>query len=356
MEPIDAHYTPNALAMDLVEIGAQHCRCAPSIVADFAAGEGGLLDAAALKWADAQIVANDAHRPTSLRLRRMRPEWSVANTNFVDRHSVRRSKLVKLGSSVDLALLNPPFSQKRSDLHRASVGGIEVTCGLAAAFVARSLDFIRIGGAISSILPDGCLSAERDREVWRLIRDRCDVRIEAKNLRGTFPNAYPSTSIVSVIKREDTESRSFIEADEPCFELDIVRGWKPMHLIDSSHREFEQFPLVHTTALQYGRVRLAGACLVGSPSYFQGPALLIPRVGKMTKEKICVLTTRRKVVLSDCVIGVQFQSVSAAEAAKKMLIDAWPEVESCYSGTGAPYTTISTIRRLFRKLKVVASD
>ena len=356
MGPIDAHYTPEQLAVDLVEIGAQHCKSPPSIVADFAAGDGGLLDIAACKWTDAQIIANDAHRATSVRLRRSRPEWSVANTNFVDRHSVGRSKLKRLGNRVDLALLNPPFSQKRGDLYRASVGGVEVTCGLAAAFVARSLDFIRVGGTISSILPDGCLSADRDREVWHLIRDQCEVRVEARNGRGTFPNAYPSTSIVSVIKRLDVKKIAVLDTDETSFELEIVRGWKHMHLARSNHLEFEKLPLIHTTSLRQGKVSFAGTYMVGSPAYFQGPALLIPRVGQITQGKICVLRTRRRIALSDCVFGIPFRSSTAAEAARTTLMDAWSEVERCYSGTGAPYTTISTIRHLLRRLKVSAGD
>jgi hypothetical protein len=157
-----------------------------------------------------------------------------------------------------------------------------------------------------------------------------------------------------LIKRDYIVNDAFFEPEETSLELDIVRGWKPMHLVDINHPEFELFPLVHTTALIQGKVSLAATRLVGSSSYFQGPALLMPRVGRMTQAKICVLTTRRKIVLSDCVIGVPFPSRAAAEAAKKTLIDAWPEVESCYWGTGAPYTTISTIRRLFRRLNLVA--
>ncbi|MGQ0731274.1 hypothetical protein [Acidovorax sp.] len=353
MQPIDAHYTPNQLAADLVEIGSRRCKRSPLIIADFAAGAGGLLDAALAKWADARIIANDAHRATSLKLRRSRPSWSVTNTNFVSQQSLRRSKLMKLQGTVDLALLNPPFSQRSKEYLQVSVGDVQVNCGLAAAFVARSLDFIKVGGTISTILPDGCLTAERDRDIWRLLRSYCDVHIEAKNRRDTFPNAYPSTSIVTLTKHETPSSTKMTldQLDEP-FEIEIVRGWKPMHLLESTHSAFERLPLIHTTSLCDGQVDIANARKVGSSTYFQGPALLMPRVGRMTEGKVCVLTSKRRVALSDCVIGIRCGSFDAAVKARYALLDAWPKVVSCYAGTGAPYTTISTVHRLLCELKI----
>ena len=352
MEPIDAYYTPGGLADELVAAGAQYCPSPPRVVADFAAGHGGLLDAASRRWSDARMVANDAHRATSLRLRRARPAWSVANANFVCERSVERSKLVALKNSVDLALLNPPFSQKSGDLYVASVGGVGVQCGLAMAFLANSLSFMRVGGTITSILPDGCMNAERDRAIWRLLKIHCEVRVETKNRRGVFPNAWPNTSIVTLTKHSSARPIAKVQTDPNVQRVVLVRGWQQMHLVDTGDGQFDQFPLIHTTEMKAGTVALTHSRLVGSPFYFHGPALLLPRVGRMTEEKVCVLASRRKVILSDCVIGVPMRSVAACFSAQRKLLNAWGQVTDCYAGTGAPYTTVAMIEALLVRLGI----
>jgi hypothetical protein len=353
MEPIDAHYTPTDLAGDLVGAGAQYFQTPPNLVADFAAGQGGLLDAAACRWRDARIVANDAHRATYLRLRRERPTWAVANADFVSERSIGRSRLLSLRNSVDLALLNPPFSQKRGDLYVASIDGVRVECGLAAAFLVNSLPFMRVGGTITSIVPDGCMTADRDRAAWRLLMDRCEVRIEVRNRRGIFSNASPNTSIVTLTKRASPRPPAKSQTQPSFASVAVVRGWQQMHTISASDRSCDRIPLIHTTELKAGRVALSQSRLVNSRFYFQGPALLLPRVGRMTEEKVCVLASRRKVVLSDCVIGIPMRSLAACQAAQRRMLSAWLEVSRCYSGTGAPYTTVATIGSLLSELGIV---
>ncbi|SFU92938.1 hypothetical protein SAMN05216350_108197 [Polaromonas sp. YR568] len=351
MSQIDAHYTSGEVAKSLVDIGAIYCPT-PKVVADFAAGRGSLLDAASAQWDDLHLVANDLHRSSYLHLKRQRPEWSVTNANFVDERSLRSSKLSRLSNIVDLALLNPPFSQRGGALHTIKIGDDHIECGIAAAFIARTLDFLTPSGAIISILPDGCLTSERDGNAWKAIERSCEITVEKKLSRQAFDNAFPNTSIVSVRKRNSSSSHS--KAVDASFFQDqraVVRGWQQMHTASEWNDGFHG-PLVHTTNLKANTIQLADAPLVGSSWFFQGPALLFPRVGKISKDKVCILRGRRKVVLSDCVIAVQFDTIQQCENAQEHLFSHWSDFVLCYSGTGAPYVTIRRIRELLIALKI----
>ena len=59
---IDKHYTSKELAEALVGFLPPDFK--PDRVADFAAGEGSLLDASQSKWPEIDVIANDLSLPT----------------------------------------------------------------------------------------------------------------------------------------------------------------------------------------------------------------------------------------------------------------------------------------------------
>ena len=98
---------------------------------------------------------------------------------------------------------------------------------------------------------------------------------------------------------------------------------------------------VHTTDLQDGvllkpRIRLPSRC----SKVLYGPAVLLPRVGTPTPNKIVVIGSSKRIILSDCVIGVLAKGEEAAIKIQDRLKRAFPELARLYSGTGARYVTL----------------
>ena len=121
-----------------------------------------------------------------------------------------------------------------------------------------------------------------------------------------------------------------------------------MHsVISASHG----FPLVHTTELTGGKAMInTRHGLVLSTTIVRGPALLFPRVGMVTPEKVCVLDDDVTVALSDCVLAIEFQDSASLKAARDYLIRDWSSFSSIYGGTGAKYTTVKKAESYFQVL------
>ena len=77
-----------------------------------------------------------------------------------------------------------------------------------------------------------------------------------------------------------------------------------------------------------------------------GPAVLLPRVGRPSVEKIAVLDNGVGVAISDCVIALACASDTAALEVRGRLVQKWPRLEQLYTGTGAPYLTVESIHKL----------
>jgi hypothetical protein len=199
------------------------------------------------------------------------------------------------------------------------------------------------------------LTAQRDRAAWNLIEQICDVHVEARNPRGAFPGAFPSTSIVSMRKRLARRRDGPGPEDyRAAREGHLVRGWQQMHSAGALDELYEALPLVHTSQLKQGKVDLASARRVGAATFFQGPAVLLPRVGQITPGKVCVHASKRRVVLSDCVIAVPVRSAEDCEVLRERIVANWDRLTRCYSGTGAPYATVASLERFF--LQVAFSE
>src|SRR5262249_19070348 len=107
---IDKHYTSVSLAEAM--IAALPKDFSPRTVADFAAGPGGLIDAALSKWKNLEIIANDLCKNSAYKLRKKYPQGIVSCCNFLKRSSIKVAKFAPKIGKLDLILINPPFSQR----------------------------------------------------------------------------------------------------------------------------------------------------------------------------------------------------------------------------------------------------
>ena len=118
-----------------------------------------------------------------------------------------------------------------------------------------------------------------------------------------------------------------------------------MHLVDE-WVSVDGYPLVHTSNLSKNLVSLRGCRTVDYKHIMHGPAVLVPRVGLVTPEKIAFLPEGVSVVLSDCVLGIKCKMNTNASLLNQAILDDWEIFRSAYGGTGAPYTTLERIREV----------
>ncbi len=330
---MDRFYTSPELADALVGLATPRRRALS--IADFACGEGSLLLAAERRWPAASMIANDVSAASVASLRKSRPKWQAACSDFLNPRSVRSSSLRNHLAGVDLVLLNPPFSRRNRQTFEVAVGDEVLHASIAMAFVVNSIQFLRQDGAILAVLPDGCLVSKHDEPVWRALSKQFNVEVIRDNARSAFHGVRARTCLVRMTKVNTRVSA--VEQVAAPFALTISRGRVQMHsrkLVPAK----QGGPLVHTSNLLNGAVTNSGEHVLGS--ILTGPALLFPRVGLVTPGKLCPLEAGRRVTLSDCVLAVACESETDAETLRRMVLAAWPLFASAYRGTGAPYITV----------------
>jgi hypothetical protein len=92
------------------------------------------------------------------------------------------------------------------------------------------------------------------------------------------------------------------------------------------------------------RVRLNGRRGFGKHRCVTGPAILIPRVGQITEAKIALLDAPRRIMITDCVIALQSNSLACARAVQDRLVENFATFRAHYVGTGAPFITLGRLK------------
>ena len=210
---------------------------------------------------------------------------------------------------------------------------------LAAAYVADR-------GHIISILPLGCLHSAKDALAWHHLKSRYDVTLLDSYGMGAFPSSAASTAIVRFSPRTQRIATSpnrpiARKFQDPQFRVRLIRGSCPAH---RQRHEKQKPALVHYTDIRNGTVLLNGRRGFGSFACVDGPAILIPRVGRVTAGKIAFYEGRHSVMLSDCVIALKPSSLKDAHILRNRLIDNLDQLRAHYIGTGAPFITIARLR------------
>lgn len=344
---IDIHYTPKELAQAMIACVPKGFF--PRTVADFSAGEGSLLNEAATTWPQASVFANDLSSKSTRLIASLNSSWCVSCSDFLRPSAHTHTKFSLKKNSIDLILLNPPFSERgRKPTEWLDYKGVK--SGLAAAFVSLSLKYLSDNGYILAILPNGSLTSERDAHGWSVIKKQYEVEVLTDNSMRAFKSAVARTSIVRIKRKKAGHTLrlvSGLESDLPT--VDIKRGRIQMHSVISSP---DGLPLIHTTQLKEGGIVFKhryGNVL--SKVSVKGPALLFPRVGMVTPEKIGLLESNVAVALSDCVLAIEAPDIQSAVVIRELIIKNWESFSALYSGTGAKYITVQRAKVFFSNLK-----
>ena len=353
---MDAHYTPRMFASEI--IGSAH-DVRPTIVADLCAGRGDLLLQAEKVWPQANYAAVDIDPSVVRHLRRVRPTWNVGRCDLLNSHARRRSPVLKrIRGRVSLLLLNPPFSCRGNTRYRTDVPERPIYASAAMSFLLTSLFYLHTSGVAVAILPYGVLHNQKDREAWRHITKRYTVSTIEPSPRHVFPQASVR---VAVVRLSPTRMPILHQQTKPVADLPsevllharVIRGCQPIHRIPANS---SGPTLVHSTDLHDARVHLNGRRSVSAQRAIIGPAVLLPRVGRITTSKIAIFYSTAPIVLSDCVIGVMTQSLEDARTLRERLSVQFPILEAQYVGTGAPFITIERLTAALATLGVQAYD
>ena len=343
----DSHYTPAEIA----EIVAAHGHLRHSgIVADLTAGEGGLLAAARRRWPNAPIVATDVNPNAVARLRRSYPDWSSGRVNLLQERSRLRCRALRdLKEKISLLLMNPPFTSRGGSRNRVDVGDARVACGAALSFVLTAIQYLAPEGQMVAILPVGSLHNQKDAEAWRYLVGHFAVEILEHVGKRSFPRCTASSAIVRLSQRRTTKKKS-LDCEVPQLTslpdlrgIEIIRGTCPVHSMPSERRGPR---LVHSTDLRNTTVILNGHRGYGHYRCVNGPAVLLPRVGRLTPEKIGVLSSAQRVMISDCVIALKTERMANAKRLQETLHDNFDRLAEGYVGTGAPHVTLRRLQAI----------
>lgn len=342
---MDTHYTPKELADQLVE---SVDRCEIRLVADFTAGEGSLLDAASARWPDARFVATDIDHEAVRRLKSRAGQCTAGRCDFLSpRSRASCSATRSLAGTVDLVLLNPPFSVRGGTKIETRFGQRRLTSSPAMAFVLASLSYLATDGQARLIVPAGTLVSVRDESAWNAIHEKFSTRVLAHVGRGSFPSCACSSALIAVdpLKTEVPAAHidptpSAASAFSCTIEARLVRGGFQMHRPNGSR---SGPAIVHSTHLQNGTVAIDGRHGEGAFATICRPAVLVPRVGRLTPHKVALFEGGTPVMLSDCVLAIVPEDPSCAAATRDRILSGFGGFEAAYSGTGAPHITLGRL-------------
>lgn len=333
MSLIDFFPTPAETAERLVE----HAKLAsPDAIADFSAGNGSLLHAGKQRWPGAEVIATDIHPALTRKLKAANPSWHVGTCNFLHAPSMAACRPLQANRRrVDVVLLNPPFSLRgsRNDLNYSP----------ALRFLINATEFLSERGQICAVMPTGAIYGDRGILAGKFPVDGFRLDVCEVLSRKLFKGCFAEAAIVTV-ERGIIESSSSEASNVP----NVLRGSVQVHNARSS-RSVKALPFVHSTNLQEGKV-LSDFCSVQTGVVATGPAVLLPRVGRPAKQKVCVLPKGVRVLMSDCVMALPVMTSRQAHALRRSILQNFELVADSYRGTGAPYITKRRLTQLMAKL------
>lgn len=173
------------------------------------------------------------------------------------------------GFEFDVLMANPPFAGdiKQTDMlspyelahKRAKDGGrgkLETAVGRDLLFIERNLDFLKPGGRMAVVLPQGRFNNSSDQRVREYIMERCRILAVVGVHGNTFkPHTGTKTSVLFVQKWTDEEKshRDALIAERESYwqlhALEYCRGFGAKELEAAKSAFFQNHP--HTAALDY---------------------------------------------------------------------------------------------------------
>lgn len=341
---VDQIFTPPQIADDLLKfVSMEKCE----VICDTAAGGGALLQSASNKYKTSRLIGFDSDIKCVSILKQL--GFESGRRDVLSRHSKASSKLGKeISGTVDMALLNPPFSSVGCKHFVYSTGNLDLKVTLPMYFLIDSFSFLRPGGTIACVLPSGMVDRKADQSVWRMLEKFGTVTFSTpRNYHGWRCKISTVFAKIRKASEFDPSSEHKLEPHQEECGFEIVRG----RLKNSKKLKVHigGVPFVHSTELVDGEVEFGRLIDARGSKMCCGPSVLVPRVGNPNISKICVLEKNNSVVLSDCVISIQTGTTLRAHEIRKIILNEWDSFQFLYKGTCARHITVQRLQEFLRE-------
>src|SRR5690606_8336259 len=290
---IDSFYTPEYLADKLVNfIKKQNI----TSVCDFCVGDGVLLRSAEKKWHQADIFGVDISEHVITKTSENHPNWTLLCEDFL---------LSNYDELFDVILLNPPFSCKGAKINTVHFERNTFKVSTAMLFLLRAITYLNDSGSLYAILPSSIAFSQKDRDAWNYLKTFKHAKIidyiEGKVFKGCMPNII----LVSIndINVKEYNSKNF--EPQKSYKKNvksIKRGQITPKHIKKYHDDGHLF--VHTTNLNDNSLQHLQYKINTTYSKIEGPAVILPRVGRPNLSKVCIIPENETYAISDCIIGI----------------------------------------------------
>ncbi|WP_157665639.1 class I SAM-dependent methyltransferase [Pseudomonas fragi] len=344
---MDRYYTPENVAIHALERGS--FPSIPKVCADSTCGSGRLLDAANTVFGSVHSIGIDSDEDAITQLRLRRPGWQLSVGDLLQHNP---TDVFPKRQSVDLLVLNPPFSHGKRKFVDIQYAGKDMTGSIAMAHVMRSFELFQPTLGAIIIAPESLLYSETDHIARQTLEEDYLFEKIADLERCTFRGARVRASVVQISPGARDLTHQEVKSNNVVLPTTLVRGSLSVHLnvIDPAG-----VPFIHSTDLKHivvtGKLDELSKTSNVVKGRTKGWVILIPRVGLPDILYVKALKLMESVQLSDCVIALEFPTKSIALRAERRIHSRWQEFRSLYRGTGARYITIS---RLSLWLPVIA--
>lgn len=341
---MDNFYTPTDFAAYVISC----CKGEPKSVADFAAGDGSLLRAAAARWPAARVTAFDLDGSAIAALANAFPTATLSRSDFLACAGPDSCG----GKKVDLVVLNPPFSVRGNTTVRVNFDGQEFSMSRAMAFVTNALKWLSNEGELIAIVPSSCLTSQRDKAIREYLTSSWQIERKRKDITDAFLHCEVSVDVVRIRRggshtERPAEKRTRLRPR--LYTATLMRGTCP----NARAKKAGKFRLVHTTDLRDSQLIFGAAFVAEHSRKLKGKAVLVPRVGRPSASKIAVKTNPDTVVLSDCVFALQTSPRGFEHDLANLLRSKWKTLETLYTGSCARYLTMDLLEAFLEDEGVV---
>lgn len=351
-DPLGRYYTDTTIASLLLEAMPD---LNPSLAIDLGAGDGALVREASKRWTSARFVTVDIDKDAgSASLTRHNGRAFQHHIGDALDRNLSQKLDIQLGIA-DAALCNPPYIRPRWRKH---FGEILEGAGLSHVlpkmrdvpsdllFIAQNLRFLKAGGRLGLIVPDGIVAGERFVTLRETLTHKHRIERVIELPRRIFKNTDAKAYIV-VLSKSLAESEHIdiyrleesgrlsepiqLPPDVARNRLDYshyasapTRGSRGPTIRDvaisvsrgacsSSQRRAADLPIFHTTDFDIKSAWMPMAFTLTRKATATWPTLvaqqgdiLVARVGRNLEDKVCVVR-RGYAIVSDCVLVLRVE-------------------------------------------------
>lgn len=388
------YYTDSDIASLLIESMALR---SPKIAIDLGAGSGALVGEASRHWESTEFITVDIDKKAESSALRTRRGAAFTHHTADALDSSLAEKIGLCYGDVDSGLCNPPYVRPKWRKHFGEIledAGLshvipKIGCIQAdVLFIAQNLRFLRAGGKLGLILPDGVIAGEKYAKLRHSLATVHKLERVIELPRRVFRNTDAKAHIVILTKHQAGDDDIQVQQlsqdgllspsirlcpDRAAQRLDYsylaslrqtghrsagleIRGITQLisrGSYSSSQRKNISFPVFHTTDVmdgsdevprQFRLTRDAQRAAIGTIA-LPGD-ILLARVGRNLEQKVCIVT-RGAVAVTDCILILRVEQ-KYQERTFKFIASAKGRaaLRAASHGVGAAFITTEAILSL----------